>query len=94
MASKKQRRRIYPETSGKRVGNPAVPPRVSGEEAGGGAAGARALWFSALVLIILGYLSLTRVDAGGRNAWSVISPAFLLTGYLLFLPAILRSFRK
>lgn len=92
--SKKHRRRAFPETSGKRARDTAVSPRVPGEEAPGGGAGARVLWFSALVLIVLGYLSLTRVDAGGRNAWAVISPAFLLTGYLLFIPAILRSFRK
>ncbi|HBA61153.1 MAG TPA: hypothetical protein DCZ92_10110 [Elusimicrobia bacterium] len=64
------------------------------ETAGGKAPGAGIFWVSALLLIVIGYLSLVKADAGGKNAWAILSPACLLTGYLLIIPAISRSFRK
>jgi len=66
--------------------------------AGGGAEGGsapvrRALWISSLVLILSGYFLLRSVDPGGQNAWAVVSPALLLAGYLLIIPAIIYTYR-
>jgi len=49
-------------------------------------------WAAALILVILGYFFLTKADPGGRNLWSSLAPAFLLAGYLLFIPAINLSY--
>ncbi|OGR45556.1 MAG: hypothetical protein A2X35_04190 [Elusimicrobia bacterium GWA2_61_42] len=61
---------------------------------GGSALKCPALWFSALLLIVLGYFLLGRVDPGGQNAWAIVSPALLLTGYLLIIPAIACTYPK
>ena len=60
-----------------------------GVRAGGDAVKKRALWLSAAVLIVSGYALLHKVDPGGQNAWSIVSPALLLSGYLLIIRAIL-----
>lgn len=52
------------------------------------------LWISALILIVSGYALLHKADPGGQNAWAIVSPALLLCGYLLIIPAILVSYRK
>ena len=62
--------------------------------AGGGAVKKRALWLSALILIVSGYALLHKVDPGGQNAWAIVSPALLLAGYLLIIPAILLTYRE
>lgn len=63
-------------------------------ERGGRAAGSRWLWVAALVFIVSGYFLLHKVDPGGQNAWGIVSPALLLTGYLLIIPAIIVSYRR
>ena len=67
---------------------------VAGGAAGGRAPAGRALWFSALTLVICGYALLLKVDAGGQNAWAIVSPALLAAGYLLFIPAIIVTHRR
>ena len=62
--------------------------------AGGDAVKKRALWLSALILIVSGYALLHKVDPGGQNAWAIVSPALLLAGYLLIIPAILLTYRE
>lgn len=62
--------------------------------AGGNAIKKRVLWLSALILIVSGYALLHKVDPGGRNAWAIVSPALLLAGYLLMIPAILLTYRE
>jgi len=51
-------------------------------------------WIPALLLVISGYVLLKRVDPGGQNAWAIVSPALLLAGYLLFIPAILSRYPR
>lgn len=62
--------------------------------AGGDAVKKRVLWLSALILIVSGYALLHKVDPGGQNAWAIASPALLLSGYLLMIPAILLTYRE
>lgn len=69
----------------------AAPFLAAGE--GGRRGKGRWLWFSAFFLIITGYALLHKVDPGGRNAWAIVSPACLLAGYLLIVPAILFTYR-
>lgn len=64
-----------------------------GGEEKGGALMRRALWISSMVFIVTGYFLLHRVDPGGQNAWAVVSPALLITGYLLIFPAIMYTYR-
>jgi hypothetical protein len=45
---------------------------------------------AALVLVCAGYFFLTSADPAGRNLYSILSPLFLLAGYLL-VPAALIS---
>lgn len=69
----------------------------TGQEAarkGGGAVKKLVLWLSALLLIVSGYALLHKVDPGGQNAWAIVSPALLLAGYLLIIPAILLTYRE
>lgn len=66
-------------------------PEAGGE--GGSALKRSALWLSALVLIVSGYFLLGWVDPGGQNAWAIVSPALLLSGYLLIIPAITCTYR-
>jgi hypothetical protein len=54
----------------------------------------RLFWIPALILVISGYVLLNKVEPGGRNVWAVISPALLLAGYLLFVPAILSRYPR
>jgi len=70
-------------------GSPAAAPG-----SGGKAPGSRWLWLSAAVLIVSGYALLHKVDPGGRNGWAIVSPALLLTGYLLIIPAIIQTYRR
>ena len=62
--------------------------------AGGDAVKKRVVWLSALILIVSGYSLLHKVDPGGQNAWAIVSPALLLAGYLLIIPAILLTYRE
>lgn len=62
--------------------------------AGGDAVKKRVLWLSAVILIVSGYALLHKVDPGGQNAWAIVSPALLLSGYLLIIPAILLTYRE
>lgn len=62
--------------------------------AGGNPAKSRFFWITALLLVVSGYVLLKRVDPGGKNAWAVVSPALLLAGYLLFIPAILSRYPR
>lgn len=67
---------------------------VAGGAAGGGAPAGRALWFTAIALAVCGYMLLGKADAGGQNAWAIAAPALLLAGYLLFIPAIITTYRR
>jgi hypothetical protein len=71
----------------------AVAPLETGGLEGESAAVRRFLWISSLVLIVFGYFSLLRVEPGGQNAWSIVSPVCLLAGYLLVIPAIRYTYR-
>ncbi len=66
---------------------------VSGEKGGNSVKG-RILWLSALILIVSGYALLHKADPGGQNAWAIVSPALLLCGYLLIIPAISSTYPK
>lgn len=68
-------------------GAPAAP-------AAGGETRFSRLWPASAALIIAGYAMLLKVDPAGRNAWASASPACLLAGYLLVVPAIWRTFRN
>lgn len=68
-----------------------APPPA--EREGGSPLKARLLWISAFILILCGYFFLTKADPGGRNSWSLLSPVFLLAGYLLIIPAISATYR-
>jgi len=65
-----------------------------GPDGGGEAGASRWLWLSAVILILSGYFLLHKVDPAGQNAWGIVSPALLLTGYLLIIPAIIVSYRR
>jgi hypothetical protein len=81
--------RAGPPVKSQGAGAAAFSADVEGESRGK----SRWLWFSAFFLIISGYALLHKVDPGGRNAWAIVSPAFLLAGYLLIIPAILVTYR-
>ncbi len=75
----------------------AQEPGAAGQRAvrtGGDAVKCRVVWLSALSLIVSGYALLHKVDPGGQNAWAIVSPALLLSGYLLIIPAILLTYRE
>jgi len=67
-------------------------PAAAPEEGGGPRA--LPLWLLAIALIGSGYAMLHKVDPGGQNAWAAASPACLLAGYLLIIPAIVFSYRR
>ena len=50
----------------------------------------RVILISALVLIAAGYVLLKKADPAGGNIYSVLSPLFLVAGYLL-VPAAFRG---
>ena len=79
---------------GNREGGRAAAVPSADFTAGGNAAKSRLFWIPALLLVLSGYVSLKRVDPGGQNAWAILSPALLLTGYLLFIPAILSRYQR
>lgn len=82
---------------GPAAGSAAQPGPENGRQdpgAGGNAVKKRVLWLSALILIVSGYALLHKVDPGGQNAWAIVSPALLLAGYLLIIPAILLTYRE
>lgn len=92
MAARKRRDgREKPQAPAARptAARPALPSAPAGGEK---RPGAGFLWFSAFTLIVLGYYFLTKADPGGRNLWSSLSPACLLAGYLLVIPAIMVSY--
>jgi len=60
----------------------AVVPSAAGPEEGIGKKG-RIVLVSALVLIAAGYIFLKRTDPAGGNIYAVLSPFFLIAGYLL-----------
>lgn len=84
-----QRTKTGPEQGPAALQAPAAP-----ENAGGRGIKSRALWLAAIILIVLGYAALKKADPLGKNAWAVAAPALLLSGYLLFIPAILSTFRR
>ena len=69
----------------------AAAPQVP--ETGGEALKRRVLWLLAAVFIVSGYALLHKVDPGGQNGWAILSPALLLSGYLLIIPAIACTYR-
>ena len=90
MAKKKDRKhRAEPPVKPQEAG--AAPFSAAGE--GESRAKGRWLWISAVFLIVSGYALLHKADPGGRNAWAIVSPACLLAGYLLIIPAILVTYR-
>lgn len=46
------------------------------------------LWLIAAILAAAGYMALLKADPRGENLWAFLAPAFLLAGYLVFIPAI------
>ena len=64
------------------------------DERGGKGAKSLALWLSAAILIVSGYSFLHKVDPAGQNFWAILSPALLLCGYLLIIPAIAYTYPK
>lgn len=67
---------------------------ATGEKPGGDGLKSRILWLIALILIVLGFAALKKVDPWGQNGWAIAAPALLLCGYLLIIPAIVLSFRR
>jgi hypothetical protein len=91
MAKKKAKKTLpapAPAAPGARQG--ASPEGDRGGEAGN----SRWLWVAAVIFILAGYFLLHKVDPAGQNAWGIVSPALLLTGYLLIIPAIIVSYRR
>ncbi|MDO8805923.1 MAG: hypothetical protein Q7R35_16000 [Elusimicrobiota bacterium] len=72
----------------------AVPPSPESGGTGGDSVKRRALWLLAAVLILSGYALLHKADPGGQNGWAILSPALLLCGYLLLIPAISYTYRR
>ena len=70
------------------------PTQVNKNIAGGGAIKRRFLWLLASVFIVSGYALLHKVDPGGQNGWAILSPALLLCGYLLIIPAIAYTYPR
>ncbi len=62
------------------------------EDAGIGVRGALVLG-AALALACAGYFFLKKTDPAGKNFYAILSPVFLLAGYLL-VPAVLLPFRS
>lgn len=96
MAKKSKRapaaRRPHPESpvpAGSSFPAPAAP-----QTGGIGAGGAAPFWAAASILVLAGYILLRKADPAGQNAFAVAAPACLLAGYLLFIPAITRTFRS
>ncbi|HAN04949.1 MAG TPA: hypothetical protein DCW72_07260 [Elusimicrobia bacterium] len=87
------------KTARKHRAEPPVKPQEAGAAAfsadgeGERRGKSRWLWISAFFLIISGYALLHKADPGGRNTWAIVSPACLLAGYLLIIPAILVTYR-
>jgi hypothetical protein len=78
----KKKRRPSPDGNAVKAPKPAAGSKYAGY-----------VWALALLLVFCGYFLLHKADPGGRNGWAVASPAFLLAGYLLFIPAISLTFR-
>lgn len=68
-------------------------PAAAAAAAPGGGTRFSRLWLAAAALVAAGYAMLLKVDPAGQNLWAAASPAFLLAGYLLIIPAIWRTFR-
>lgn len=75
---------------------PEITPDSSFSDSGtgGDALKSRILWLLAAILIVLGYALLHKVDPAGQNRWAIASPALLLGGYLLIIPAIAYTYRR
>lgn len=93
--SKKRRQQPTQPKDGQKNG-PAPGPGASSQAGEGGKSlfKVRAAWFLAFLLAIAGFAALKKADPWGRNGWSTLSPALILSGYLLFIPAILLSSRR
>jgi len=85
----KKRREILPEEARK---NHAASVSALNREGEG--VKPLALWGLSAILIVSGYALLHKVDPGGQNAWAILSPALLLCGYLLIIPAIVYTYRS
>lgn len=103
MSKKTGRKNRSAAAQSSRPGSAAVsPPPGSGgaerytiEQTGGGSSvKRRALWSLAAILIVSGYALLHKADPGGQNVWAILSPALLLSGYLLIIPAITYTYRR
>ena len=72
-----------------------IPDKQAGHgtEKERGTAGGNFFRFLAPFLIVSGYTILHKAGAGGQSRWAAISAVFLLSGYLLIIPAILRASR-
>ena len=79
--------------SGSRQGSGPQNGLSDTNSAGGAAVKSRILWLLSAVLIVSGYALLHKVDPGGQNGWAILSPALLLCGYLLIIPAISYTYR-
>lgn len=91
MSRKQGRKHRAPERTAPGPSVAAVPAAADGGEA---RPAPRALWIAALLLIVSGYSLLHKADPAGQNAWAVVSPALLLAGYLLIIPAIALTYRR
>ncbi|OGS12562.1 MAG: hypothetical protein A2234_01830 [Elusimicrobia bacterium RIFOXYA2_FULL_58_8] len=91
-----KRRRTGPD--GRKTAKAAAIGAVKAAPIAGAAGGkvytGRIFWVAAFVLILTGYLLLGKADPGGQNAWAIVSPALLLAGYLLCIPAIIATYRN
>ena len=91
MAKKKAKKNLQAAAPASPVARQEASPEADrGGETGNG----RWLWVTAAIFILLGYFLLHKVDPAGQNAWGIVSPALLLTGYLLIIPAIIVSYRR
>ena len=75
---------------GGRTSNASPEDFTVGEDA----AKSRSFWIPALLLVVLGLFLLKKAAPEGQNTWAIVSPAFLLAGYLLFIPAILSRYPR
>ena len=93
MSAKKRQAHAEAKKAAAAAPNTAVPAARAPGAAAGGQLAARWLWIAAICLVIAGYALLGKVDPGGRNVWAAVAPALLLAGYLLFIPAIIKTYR-
>ena len=94
MSKKNVRKNRVPAPQQARQSPAAVTPLAGRGGEGGDAVKSRILWLLSAVLIVSGYALLHKADPGRQNGWAILSPALLLCGYLLIIPAISYTYRR